>query len=76
MAGERYGRETGRWGYTPEQFMADNDITRDEVEAEKRRLLDEIRLHEPKEARNRVGARPDITGSSMPSRADAPRPCR
>ena len=39
--------------YTPERFMADSGITRDEVEAEKRRMLEEIRLHEPKEARIR-----------------------
>ena len=40
-------------GYTPERFMADSGITRDEVEAEKRRMLEEIRLHELKEARIR-----------------------
>ena len=61
--------------YTPEQFMADSGITRDEVEAEKRRMLDEIRLHEPKEARNRVGARPVIAGSSVPSRYAVSRRC-
>ena len=37
--------------YTPERFMADSGITRDEVEAEKRRMLEEIRLYELKEAR-------------------------
>lgn len=37
--------------HTPGQFMADSGITRDEVEAEKRRMLDEIRLYELKEAR-------------------------
>lgn len=40
-------------GYTPERFMADSGITSDEVEAEKRRMLEEIRLHELKEARIR-----------------------
>ena len=34
--------------YTPERFMADSGITRDEVEAEKRRMLEEIRLYELK----------------------------
>ncbi|WP_270555489.1 hypothetical protein [Bifidobacterium adolescentis] len=37
--------------YTPERFMADSGVTRDEVEAEKRRMLDEIRLYGLKEAR-------------------------
>lgn len=37
--------------YTPERFMADSGVTRDEVEAEKRRMLDGIRLYELKEAR-------------------------
>ncbi len=37
--------------HTPGQFMADSGITRDEIEAEKRRMLDEIRLYELKEAR-------------------------
>ena len=37
--------------YTPERFMADSSVTRDEVEAEKRRMLDGIRLYELKEAR-------------------------
>lgn len=37
--------------YTLERFMADSGVTRDEVEAEKRRMLDGIRLYELKEAR-------------------------
>ena len=67
--------------YTPERFMADSGITRDEVEAEKRRMLEEIRLHELKEARIRrhprlVGARRKIMKVPMPFRAHGPRPCR
>ena len=37
--------------YTPERFMAASGITRDEVAAEKRRMLEELRLYELKEAR-------------------------
>lgn len=37
--------------YTPERFMANSGVTRDEVEAEKRRMLDEIRLYGLKEVR-------------------------
>ena len=36
--------------YTPERFMADSGITRDEVEAEKRRMWAEIRLYEARKA--------------------------
>ena len=36
--------------YTPERFMADSGITRDEVEAEKRRMWEEIRLKEARKA--------------------------
>lgn len=46
--------------YTPERFMADSGITRDEVEAEKRRMLEEIRLYELKEpARPNTSPRSD-----------------
>ena len=48
---ERYWKGDGPMSYTPERFMADSGITRDEVEAEKRRMLEEIRLYELKEAR-------------------------
>lgn len=52
-------------GYTPERFMADSGITRDEVEAEKRRMLEEIRLHELKETRiRRHPGRPARDGRS------------
>lgn len=52
-------------GYTPERFMADSGITRDEVEAEKRRMLEEIQLHELKEARiRRHPGRPARDGRS------------
>lgn len=50
-------------GYTPERFMADSGITSDEVE--KRRMLEEIRLHELKEARiRRHPGRPARDGRS------------
>ena len=67
-------------GYTPERFMADSGITSDEVEAEKRRMLEEIRLHELKEARIRrhPGRRhgTEDRESPMPSRTHGPQPCR
>ncbi|MBU9111142.1 hypothetical protein [Bifidobacterium ruminantium] len=67
-------------GYTPERFMADSGITSDEVEAEKRRMLEEIRLHELK--RHASGAIPvgrhgtEDRESPMPSRTHGPQPCR
>lgn len=37
--------------YTPEQFMQDNGITREEVDEAKGKLLEEARLYRLKEAR-------------------------
>ena len=37
--------------YTPEQFAADSGISREEIDAAKNRLLEEVRLYEQKEAR-------------------------
>ena len=48
---DKWYRKAIPMSYTPERFMADSGITRDEVEAEKRRMLEEIRLYELKEAR-------------------------
>ena len=49
--------------YTPERFMADSGITRDEVEAEKRRMLEEIRLYELKEAPQGRTRHPEAIGA-------------